>query len=234
MKNTDGTFKTISLLETQYSTDTTKNESSLKKEILYKFFQQIENSLIFNSTNHDKQKQFEGLFKRYKVKNIIFQSVHVDEPKADDLLIAIYKASKMPKNFMLIEDSSITIEGRKDTGSNIKWFIEKLRKDHSLLTSIIGKKVIIKSVLAFKYNNHVAVSHGKVIGKIVAPSSYPISDLSDMIIPEGSIETYAKSGKLSYDTKFSARAMAVDNLFNGDITTHRLIKKWDGQFQGQN
>jgi inosine/xanthosine triphosphate pyrophosphatase family protein len=201
-------------------------------DIMEKFFDHAKHNLLFNSSNPNKRSEYKRLFQRVGFQHMSFSNIETLEPNSTIETIIRYKASQMNEDFILVEDTSIEIEGRKDTGVHIKHFLKKLKKNPKLIFSILGKKVIITVLIAFKSGNHIIVSKGQIYGRIDnhAPPC-PIEHLGQMILPGDSNYTYAESESLSLNPKYSARALAVKNLINKKVNLFKNLHSWHGTFQ---
>lgn len=187
----------------------------------------------FNTTSTNKKNHYLDLIKSFGYPPITFIHATIVEPAATIETIARYKASHTPHDFVLIEDTSIVIEGRKDSGIHIKSFLQTLKKKPQIIASILGKKVTIRVWIAFKYRETIIASEGVIHGKIIShpPPADSITHLASLIIPNGAQGTYADLKELCFDPKFSARALAFRNLMNNKVRLLTPLYHWDGQFQ---
>lgn len=171
-----------------------------------------------NTSNLGKFEEFKRLFAKY---GCALTATHIDlkEIDSDPVSVVVHKASQIGEN-IIVDDTSLEIE-EESVGVNIRWLL-----DH--LPNYIGRKARWTVLLAYRQNQEVFVYKGSISGTIVRPRGTSGFGFDPTFLPEGSDKTLAESKP----DQFSARAVAVEALINGNVCAKRsVISKWDGPWQ---
>lgn len=171
-----------------------------------------------NTSNLGKLQEFQRLFAKYGI-TLLSTSIDLREIASDPLSVVAHKASQLAE-FVLVEDSSLEIEGAA-VGIHVRWLL-----DH--LSEYIGHKAIWTVLLAYRQGDEVMIYKGEVQGKIVQARGEQGFGFDPVFLPTGSNLTLAESKP----DQFNARALAVNALMKNEILTIvKTIDRWEGSWQ---
>ncbi len=195
-------------------------EKFFSTEQIASVISRLPRSLILNTSNPDKQKDFINIFNRF-AKTVTFRNTDLAEIKASPLEVIAHKAShfRNPNELVLVEDTSLDVEG-VDIGINVRWLQASL-KNH------IGRRAIWRALMGVRVQNHVLVFEGVVSGRIGAASGEGFG-FDPLFIPDGSTLTLAEYKPHQYN----ARAIAVEQFtLHKPLAVVPVIEEWQGPWQ---
>lgn len=186
-----------------------------------------------NTSNPDKQKEFERYFAHYGY-YVAFKHENVKEPRADHSIVANYKACRCAsthiydKRIVLAEDTALHVEG-EDVGSNVKHLLHRLR-------DYVGSKACFSVIISYydHESNRVYFHRGQTSGIIVEPRGNGFG-FDNVFQPINSDKTY---GEMTPEEKEinNARKKAVESFVkkikSSSSVSTECIFKWSGGFQG--
>lgn len=176
----------------------------------------------FYSSNPSKHEEFERFFALFSLPLDEIRSFNIREIDSDEISVITHKASQIEKNGVLVEDSSLIVEGA-DIGINLKWKIDQIE-------GLIGKNATLVTHMAYKEDDLVLIYKAEVEGKIVIPRGQaPMGfKLNRFFQPKGSDKTLAENNA----DHFNPRYLAFLSFVRGEIVACRkVMKDWNGKFQ---
>lgn len=180
-------------------------------------------SWSFNSGNPAKRSHFRELFEQRGLSLDGFQKVDVREIDASHEQVVIHKASSMDRDWVLVEDSALDIEGIPDAGVNIKWKLNRLPE-------LVGRKATYSVKIAYKVDGVVYVYSGSVDGVLVEPRG-PFkkgAEFDPYFQPVGSTKTLAEG----VDDSQCPRDIAIRKVKTGNVDLCTgLLTEWRGPWQ---
>ena len=184
----------------------------------------MKNKLIFKSSNPQKLSDFKAL--GFSVK----RGADISEIESNDpLQVALYKVIDTDEDFVLVEDSSLDVEGL-DIGTNIKWEIDRLKKNKQFH----GKKAKWSVVLGYRRKHYVYLAKGELTG-ILDYSGISVDQpgFDSIFRPDGLAETLADichKMKISISPRTQA-AQALLNKHDLHLFDTRTVPVWQGSYQ---
>ncbi len=171
-----------------------------------------------NTSNPGKLQEFQRLFAAYDVQ-LQNTSIDVQEIVADHLSVVAHKASQL-EEFVLVEDSSLEIEGAA-VGIHVRWLL-----DH--LEDYLGHQALWTVLLAYRQGKEVMIYKGEVQGQIVQARGVQGFGFDPVFLPLNASLTLAEAKP----DAVNARAKAVEAFMQNErLTIVKTIDHWDGAWQ---
>jgi len=164
-------------------------------------------------------------FKRFGLNIMAEKGRDLPEVNGSPEEVIIHKARDAGKGF-IVEDTSFDVDGLS-VGVNIRWLVDKLLTDKSLL----GRKAQWTVLLGLNTGTEIKIYQGIVNGTISEPDGDEFG-FDPIFIPNGSNQTLAVMG--NNKDNFSARKMACNNLTNDNpikIIPLSNVSDWSGDYQ---
>jgi inosine/xanthosine triphosphate pyrophosphatase family protein len=176
----------------------------------------------FNSGNRAKIREFLDLFSRLQLPLNRVTKVDLREIWASDTEVIFHKASQLPHQGLIVEDSSLDVESL-DVGVRLKQYVEDV-------PLWVGKKAVLHSLLAYRVGETVFVFKRSVPGSLVPPRGIQESGgmISSYFEPRGLNKTLAEG----VEFEGNPRAMALKDLKEGRfVLCGKQSTRWDGPWQ---
>jgi inosine/xanthosine triphosphate pyrophosphatase family protein len=178
--------------------------------------------VLFNSSNHYKQRDMKVIAERMGFEiGFVDQSIH--EIDSDPISIVVHKASHF--NFeepVIVEDSSLFIEGEVGPGPLVKWQMPVVRRN-------FGKRATWVVYVAYARMGLVYVAKSEIHGVLVKRATDPKDGFSPLFVPDGSDLTL---DQLNEDERFNPRFEAIQKLLKMDVVyVGPILQNWAGPFQ---
>lgn len=176
----------------------------------------------FNSGNSAKVSEFSELFAKRGLKLKEIMQTDLPEIQASDIEVIIHKASQLPEEGVIVEDSALDVD-QANIGVNLKWHMKNIE-------SYIGRKAKLHSLLAYRANSAVFVFKRTVEGCLVEPRGPQItgSRLYAYFQPNGSDKTLAEK----LHDEVNPRALALNDLIGRNFSLcAKPISRWRGDWQ---
>ena len=180
-----------------------------------------EKKISINTSNKGKIGEFQRMFNQFGYE---LDSTNIDlkEIIASHDEVVAHKASSLGEG-ILVEDTSLEIEGKEEEGINIKWILSNMGE-------FIGKKATWIVLLGIMQGEKVNLYKGVTEGEIVEPSGEGGFGFDPIFRPIGSEKTLAQEKK----DETSARFRAIKNLCESNIyKSVDPIKEWKGKWQNE-
>jgi len=176
----------------------------------------------FNTGNHSKATEFAKLFAHSGLEISSVSQNDIKEIDSIDVAVVIHKASQTPFDGVIIEDSSLDVEGA-NIGANLKWRMNEL-------PLLVGKKATLNSYLAYRIHSTVFVFKKSVDGEIVHPRG-PIIEgavLNAYFQPYGSKSTLAENSRTNRNPRYLATQALASKSFS---FCAKSLGSWQGAWQ---
>lgn len=184
-------------------------------EIIKESFGDKFKDLKLNTSNKNKLKEFE----RLGLSGLKMSSIDLPEPDADPLTVIRSKASQAGPG-VIVEDTSLDVEGHPEVGVNIRWLVDKIQEYK-------GSKAEFRVLLGILLNNKVFVYEGLVRGVLVEPRGSGFG-FDPMFLPVGSRKTLGEEKSDEYNP----RAIAVKNFLDDNpYAVLEPLHTWKGKWQ---
>ena len=186
--------------------------------------------LTSNAQKSDDFKKFGFSVREFPNENMEIRSPCVEE-------VALHKAFDTGLNNIVVEDTSLHVEGAKFFGTEIKHVYHEIRQ---------GDKyhyhdAIWKIALCAKKDDNFYLATGEINGKIILPPSYNGYNFEKFFAIKQN-EKYVhfgdlnKADRFSFNPRFKALMMLSKALENDDYSSLKCIplntvKKWSGEYQ---
>lgn len=170
-----------------------------------------------------------------------FEKEIIEILSADVEKVALYKAIDTNLNNIIVEDTSLEIEGATFLGTEIKHVWETIENDDSFH----NRKATWKVSLCLKKDNLYYIATGVTEGILKYPMAnqgYHFDKLFAIKNNDGEykhFELYTEKEKLEIGSRFKAIKMLKDALINNNYSKIKVIKEediliWDGKYQIEN
>lgn len=184
--------------------------------------------LILGSSNKSKIHEYQnfGL-------NIITKSIpDLREVDGSELDVIIYKVLELQEENVLVEDSTLTVEGAQ-FGVNTKWLMNELKNN----PDYHGRKASWWVYIGFLYQNKVYVCFNEIKGSINQQRlNEEAFGFDSIFIPEGSLETLYELKCKGLKDNYSPRKKAVLKIIDKNydlIKETDSIPVWTGKYQNE-
>ena len=166
----------------------------------------------------------------------------IPEILSDDVeKVALHKAFETPMNNIIVEDTSLYVEGAPFYGTEIKHIYEAIQNDESYH----DKNSCWKVSLCLKTDTHFFISTGTLDGKLKYPAldyGYHFNRIFSISNPQSENNERSHFAELSDSEKqkFGPRFQAINQLINAfqtndfskiKVISKENVKKWDGLYQ---
>jgi XTP/dITP diphosphohydrolase len=191
---------------------------------------------IVNTSNKGKIAEFSRLFAKHGYVNdkLVFKGVDLNEIDAEPEMVAAMKAVMAAKHHglpnVLIDDTSLDIEGAPGAGVNIRWILDN---EPDKFQKYIGKPATFRCILAYaNLQGVVNLAVGEIKGTISAKRELPgvkSFGFDPVFLPNLHDKTLAEAKP----DECNARAIAVQHLLTHQVK--RLFipqpELWKGKWQ---
>lgn len=168
-----------------------------------------------NTSNPMKLKDFQ----RFGLGGLTMSSIDLPEPDADPITVIRSKASQAGEN-VIVEDTSLDVDGHPEVGVNVRWLIDEIHK-------FKGSSATFRVLLGVLVDEKVRIYEGVTYGKIVEPKGSGFG-FDSVFLPNGATKTFGEEK----NDKFNPRAIAVKNLMDDNpIAVLDPLHSWEGKWQ---
>jgi len=201
-----------------------------KNESFLKIFQNQQIMHInFNTSNAHKQAELTEFLNSLGW-TVSFTGVDLQEPLADADTVIAFKVSQLPMR-TLAEDSALFIEGCDQAGVSIRWFMDSLDTD----TSLIGRQAVFQVRVALmddtQFGQKVMIWTGEVPGTIQPSMGNSKFGFDNVFVPDGNPKGFVPYS-ISKPKELNPRYRALASMVNGEQPKIvNPIYEWTGEWQ---